>query len=76
MEIDHQRKLASDLGCMIEEDFCQLFAVTPNTLRAWRNRGKAPRPVLIGNRYFYPLAAIRQVIIERTKDEIAHEVVL
>lgn len=76
MDIEHQRKLASDLGCMIEEDFCQLFVLKHNTIKAWRNRGKAPRPVLIGNRYLYPLAAIRQVIIDRTKDEIAHEEVL
>ena len=76
MDIDNLRKFANDLDCLIEEDFYQLVGITPLTAKAWRNRGKAPQPVLIGTRYFYPLTAIRQVISDRTKDGIAHEVVL
>jgi hypothetical protein len=71
MDIDNLRKFASDLDCLIEEDFYHLVGITASTARAWRNRGKAPQPVLIGTRYFYPLAAIRQVITDRIKDEPA-----
>ena len=70
MDIDNLRKFANDLDCLIEEDFYQLVGITPLTAKAWRNRGKAPQPVLIGTRYFYPLASIKQLIIDRTKDDV------
>ena len=76
MELDQLRKVASDLDCLIEEDFYQLVGITPLTAKAWRNRGRAPQPVLIGTRYFYPLSGIRHLIAEKTKEAQSHEVVL
>jgi predicted DNA-binding transcriptional regulator AlpA len=73
VDIDTLRKFASTIDCLIEEDFYQFVGITPLTAKAWRNRGKAPQPVLIGTRYFYPLAAIRQIITNRTKDESTKE---
>jgi hypothetical protein len=76
MEIDQLRKVASDLDCLIEEDFYELVGITANTARSWRNRGRSPQPVLIGTRYFYPLAGIRRLIIEKTKHVCDIEVTL
>jgi hypothetical protein len=68
MEIEEMRRIARDLECICEQDFYQLAGITPNTARSWRNRGRAPMPILLGTRYFYPISAIRQVIVEKTKD--------
>ena len=76
MEIDQLRKVASDLDCLIEEDFYQLVGITPLTAKSWRNRGRSPQPVLIGTRYFYPLSGIRRLIVEKTKDVSDMEVIL
>ena len=69
MEPDENiKRIARELGCITEQEFQQLVGITPSTAKAWRNRGKAPQPVLLGCRYFYPLDAIRQAITERTKE--------
>ena len=58
-------KIARSLGCLTEQEFQALAGITANTARSWRNRGKAPQPVLFGTRYFYPLSEIQKVIDER-----------
>lgn len=68
MEIDELRRIARDLDCICEQDFYEFAHITPNTARSWRNRGRAPMPILLGTRYFYPLAAIRKVIEEKSKE--------
>ena len=68
MEIEELRSFAKDLDCICEQDFHALANITPNTARSWRNRGRAPMPILLGTRYFYPMSAIRQVIAEKSKE--------
>jgi hypothetical protein len=59
--------LANQLDCITEAQFTELFSITPSTARAWRQRHKAPLPVLIGNTYLYPLDAIRAELEARKK---------
>jgi hypothetical protein len=65
---DPNQDLAKQLDCLTEEQFTELFKITPLTARAWRQRHKAPLPVLIGNTYLYPLAAIKDELEMRKKD--------
>ena len=74
--LDQIRKAAAALDCLIEEDFQDLAGITANTARSWRNRGRAPKPVLFGTRYFYPLSSIREVIAERVQEQMKSGVVL
>ena len=63
--IEQIAAIARSLGCLTEAEFQALAGITPNTAKSWRNRGKAPQPVLFGTRYFYPLSEIQKVINDR-----------
>lgn len=65
---DPNEELAKQLDCLTERQFIDLFKITLLTARAWRQRHKAPLPVLIGNTYLYPLDAIREELEIRKKD--------
>ena len=60
-------ELASQLGCLTEEQFIDLFKITPSTARTWRNTRRAPMPILIGNRHLYPLDAIKKELEARVR---------
>jgi len=69
---DLNQDLARQLDCITETQFTELFKITPSTARAWRQRHKAPLPVLIGNAYLYPLDAIRAELKARSKNPIGN----
>jgi hypothetical protein len=55
-------ELAAAVDCMTEEEFRLLADITEGTSESWRKRGKGPAYVLIGNRYLYPRAAVREFV--------------
>ena len=57
-ELARLRGLAERLDCILEEDFHLLAEITPGTAQAWRNRGRGPAYVLLGNRFLYPFNAV------------------
>jgi hypothetical protein len=59
--------IVTRLDCITENEFCELFQVTPKTAKHWRNRGIAPLPIRLGNAYFYPLEAIKSEMTVRVK---------
>lgn len=59
--------IARSLDCITEKEFQALLGITEKTMIGWRQTGKAPLPVLIGNSYFYPLAAIKEEMALRTR---------
>jgi predicted site-specific integrase-resolvase len=61
------RALAESVGHVIEEDAAALARVKPETLEAWRKRGKGPAWVRWGNRVMYPREAIREFLQGQVK---------
>lgn len=53
------RKVLNNLGYITQDQLVALAAVLPSTTAAWRKRGEGPTYSLIGNRFVYPLAAIK-----------------
>lgn len=66
-EIELVRQMADSLDCIVEQDFELLADVTPNTSEAWRKRGLGPAYLRLGNRVFYPRAAIAKYFESITK---------
>lgn len=66
-EIERIRQMADSLDCIVEQDFYLLADVTPNTGEAWRKRGLGPAYLRLGNRVFYPRAAIALYFASITK---------
>lgn len=54
--------LARSLDCLTEADFGRLTGTTPLTREAWRKRGTGPGFVRLGNRVYYPRAAVKEFI--------------
>jgi hypothetical protein len=52
------RQLAADLALIPEEDFAALAGITMSTCKAWRDRGRSPAWLLLGNRYYFPRSAV------------------
>lgn len=55
---DRLRQMAEKLGALTEDDFQLLTGTTAATVEAWRKRGTGPAYVRMGNRYYYPVAAV------------------
>jgi len=53
------RQVLNDLGYITQDQFVALAGVLPSTAAAWRKRGEGPSYALVGNRYAYPVAAIK-----------------
>lgn len=65
------RALAQSLDCFTEQDICALCNITPLTLEAWRKRRRGPRYTLLGNRFLYPRAAVREFIESQLRERPA-----
>jgi len=61
------RAIAHRLDCITLDEFCQLFQVTAQTAKSWRNRGIAPLPIRLGNAYYYTLDSIKKELTVRVK---------
>jgi hypothetical protein len=61
------KEIARSLDCITEQEFCELLKISPLTAVGWRQRSQAPLPILIGNNYFYPLAAIKEEMALRVR---------
>lgn len=48
------RELARALDCFTEGDVLTLGNLKPNTLEAWRKRGKGPPYIVFGRTFLYP----------------------
>lgn len=61
-EVDFEqeaRQVLNGLGYITQDQLVALAAVLPSTAAAWRKRGEGPAYSLIGNRFVYPLPAIK-----------------
>lgn len=69
-DIERLRKMADDLGCILEEDFRMLAQATQSTVEAWRKRGQGPAYIRIGNRVLYSREAVSEHLqtLERGRD--------
>jgi len=61
------QEIARSLDCITEQEFCDLFKITPSTAVGWRQRSQAPLPILIGNNFLYPLKAIKAEMENRVR---------
>jgi len=59
--------IARSLDALTENEFCQMFKISPYTARRWRQTGQAPLPVLLGNTFIYPLEAIKAEMQNRVR---------
>ena len=55
-------ELARSLDCLTEADFGRLTGTTQLTRESWRKRGTGPAFVRLGNRVYYPRAAVKEFI--------------
>jgi hypothetical protein len=67
-ELARVRELAQSLRALADEDFALLGDVKLSTTEAWRKRGVGPSYVRVGNRYFYPLAAVQSWMDAKTRE--------
>lgn len=62
------REIAQSLDVLTDEDFQMLAGVKASTTEAWRKRGTGPAYAVIGNRVFYPRAAVAEFVIAKTRE--------
>jgi hypothetical protein len=67
-QLTRLRALANDLECLTEDDFILLTGVTPSTAEAWRKRKQGPSYIRVGNRVFYPKAALADYLKSLVKE--------
>lgn len=67
-DLQRARALAESVDHVIEEDAAALASVKPETLEAWRKRGKGPAWVRWGNRVMYSREAIRSFLQSQIKN--------
>lgn len=67
-EVERLRALADRLDCLTEQDFQLLADATPGTVEAWRKRHQGPDYIRLGNRVFYPRAAVAAFMQSRTRE--------
>jgi hypothetical protein len=56
------RRIARELGCLVEDEMATLGRVEIATLRNWRSRRVGPPFVVLGNTVLYPITSSRQWI--------------
>jgi hypothetical protein len=67
-ESERLRALADRLDCLTEQDFQLLTGATAGTVEAWRKRHQGPDYIRLGNRYFYPRAAVADHMRRLTRE--------
>lgn len=67
-EVERLRALADRLDCLTEQDFQLLADATPGTVEAWRKRNQGPDYIRLGNRVFYPRAAVSSFMQGRIRE--------
>lgn len=61
------RELAATFELVPEADFRCMAGVTQGTLESWRRRGHGPAYVILGNRVYYPRAAVAEFLAQQTR---------
>ena len=54
--------LARAVGCITEQEFCELLKIAQPTAETWRKRGKGPSFVRAGNAVLYPVDSVAAFI--------------
>ena len=67
-EIEHIRRMAAGLDCLLEDDFRLLAGATRLTVEAWRKRGQGPAYIRLGNRVLYPREAVAAYLKSITRE--------
>ena len=67
-DIEHIRRMAESLDCLLEDDFRLLAGATRVTVEAWRKRGQGPAYIRLGNRVLYPREAVSAYLRSITRE--------
>jgi hypothetical protein len=67
-DIEHLRRMAEGLNCLLEDDFRLLASATQSTVEAWRKRGQGPAYIRLGKRVLYPREAVADYLKSLTRE--------